>query len=647
MQEFDLKLYQAALRKLMAEVADALKTNDISYFGMYGTSLGALRHHGFIPWDDDIDIGMLREEYEKALPILRQLHDNFYVWDWDHDENCDIQIARIYRRIVPGMSDLDKNVFIDVFPVDNAPRSYLLRKILRVLIVVLRRLVIRKTKTHIPYVQGTFRSALLYLMGIPFSICSARTLRHLFRFLVVQKKSTGLVWVPADVPKRVYGASDFNSTKTLPFDDIKMPVPIGAENFLTEFYGDWRQLPPIEKQMGHAVRVDGSVKINTPKESLRYVKSVLKILEVSLGLGSGSGGPVRSITGLTRSLSRIEGCETYYFVHNPAGLERFDLDRARVFRGGWNNVGNDKSGDFEQVLDEVQPDIVHFHGIWHLTLHADQVACKSRRIPYVISPRGSLDAWSMRQKAWKKKLALVLFQMKDMNDAVALHVTAEMEAAHCRAIGYKGKFIVSPNGVNLPEILPAWSKHKDGKHRMLFLSRMHPKEGVLESVDAWPKDNDGWCCELVYSLNGDEEREYEVEVKDRIRARGLEKSFLLTGALDDLEKWFAYRRADCFVLPTHTENFGIAIAEALYAGLPVITTKNAPWKGLIDHNCGWWIDLCWEELARTLKMAMNISDEERNQMGARGNRYVHECYSWPIIAEKFLSDCKILLEGRM
>ena len=124
MQEFDLKLYQAALRKLMAEVADALKTNDISYFGMYGTSLGALRHHGFIPWDDDIDIGMLREEYEKALPILRQLHDNFYVWDWDHDENCDIQIARIYRRIVPGMSDLDKNVFIDVFPVDNAPRSY-------------------------------------------------------------------------------------------------------------------------------------------------------------------------------------------------------------------------------------------------------------------------------------------------------------------------------------------------------------------------------------------------------------------------------------------------------------------------------------------------------------------------------------------
>lgn len=269
MQEFDLKQYQAALRKLMAEVAEELKSNAISYFGMYGTSLGALRHHGFIPWDDDIDIGMLREDYEKALPILRQVGDKFYVWDWDHDDNCDIQIARIYRRIVPGMSELDKNVFIDVFPVDNAPRSSFLRKILRVLIVVLRRLVIRKTKTHIPYVQGTFKSALFYLMGIPFSVFPAHTLRRLFRFLVIRKKSTGLVWVPADVPKRVYGESDFNSTKTLPFDDITMPVPIGAENFLTEFYGDWRQLPPIEKQIGHAVRIDGSVKINTPKESLR------------------------------------------------------------------------------------------------------------------------------------------------------------------------------------------------------------------------------------------------------------------------------------------------------------------------------------------------------------------------------------------
>ena len=370
----------------------------------------------------------------------------------------------------------------------------------------------------------------------------------------------------------------------------------------------------------------------------------MKILQVSLGLGASSGGPVRSITGLTKALSMTDGCKVAYFVHNPSGLERFDLGCTEIFKGRWNDIGNDRSQDFEKALDKVQPDIVHFHGIWHLTLHADQVACKKRQIPYLISPRGSLDAWSMRQKTWKKKLALMLFQRKDLNDAAALHVTAEMEAEHCRAIGYNGKFIISPNGVNLPEELPEWSRHLEGKHRMLFLSRMHPKKGLLELVKAWPKDNNGWCCELVYSLNSDEERKYEAEVKTLIRERGMEDVFILTGALDDSEKWYAYRRADCFVLPTHTENFGIVIAEALYAGLPVLTTKNAPWEGLQKYNCGWWINLNHNELVAALTKAMNISDAERESMGARGNKFVLANYSWPAIAEKFLADCMELLE---
>ena len=124
----------------------------------------------------------------------------------------------------------------------------------------------------------------------------------------------------------------------------------------------------------------------------------------------------------------------------------------------------------------------------------------------------------------------------------------------------------------------------------------------------------------------------------------MEDVFILTGALDDSEKWYAYRRADCFVLPTHTENFGIVIAEALYAGLPVLTTKNAPWEGLQKYNCGWWINLNHNELVAALTKAMNISDAERESMGARGNKFVLANYSWPAIAEKFLADCMELLE---
>lgn len=378
----------------------------------------------------------------------------------------------------------------------------------------------------------------------------------------------------------------------------------------------------------------------------------MKILEVSLGLGASSGGPVRSITGLTLALSRIEGCGVSYFVHDPTRVDEFDLGQTHIYRGTWRNVGNDNSGEFERVLDAVRPDVVHFHGIWHLTLHHDQASCRKRGIPYLIAPRGSLDAWSMRQKWLKKKVAMMVFQKRDLDRAAALHVTAEMEATHCRNVGYKGKFILSPNGINLPKDLPTWKQHEDGKHRMLFLSRMHPKKGVLELVDAWASlrqsNNrmiDQWRCELVYTLFDDAEREYEAQVKRRVSELGLADSFVFAGPLSDVDKWLAYRRADCFVLPTHTENFGIVIAEALYAGLPVITTTNAPWQGLVKNGCGWWIDLSQGNLQKALLDAISLSDAERMAMGGVGRKFVVDNYSWPMIAKNFAADCRKLIGG--
>lgn len=376
----------------------------------------------------------------------------------------------------------------------------------------------------------------------------------------------------------------------------------------------------------------------------------MRILQVSLGLGDSSGGPVRSITGLTKALSYVDGCEVCYFVHNPSGIERFDLGRARVCVGHWNDIGNDRSGDFERVLDETNPDIVHFHGLWHLTLHNDQRQCRARGIPYIIAPRGSLDAWSLRQKKLKKKLALWLFQMRDLKLSAALHVTADMEARHCVKAGYRGRFIISPNGVNLPDKLPPRNFDLGYGRRMLFLSRMHPKKGLIELVEAWSKASsnsnifsDKWQCELVYTLNGEEEIQYEREVKRRVEALRLSDRFVFTGALDDVRKWEAYARSDCFVLPTHTENFGIVIAEALYAGLPVITTKNAPWQGIDSNKCGWWIDLTQEQLCNALLEASNLTDDERFDMGKRGKEFVLKNFSWPSIANGMVQEyCRVI-----
>ena len=149
-----------------------------------------------------------------------------------------------------------------------------------------------------------------------------------------------------------------------------------------------------------------------------------------------------------------------------------------------------------------------------------------------------------------------------------------------------------------------------------------------------------WCCELVYTVNGDFEREYYAKVKEL----GLEDLFIFTGALSDDEKWEAYARADLFVLPTYSENFGIVVAEALWAGVPVITTKGTPWKDLEGYKCGYWIDIGVRPLADALSRMVLLPDEERSDMGVRGHKLMEDRYSWDGIAKQLKSDYEELLK---
>jgi glycosyltransferase involved in cell wall biosynthesis len=192
--------------------------------------------------------------------------------------------------------------------------------------------------------------------------------------------------------------------------------------------------------------------------------------------------------------------------------------------------------------------------------------------------------------------------------------------------------------------------------------------------------------ELVYTVNGEFEREYEAKVKARILELGMSyqdadgsvyrnsstpslphsstsPNFIFTGALNDDEKWATYANADLFVLPSHDENFGISVAEALWAGVPVITTKAAPWSEiegeaasdnsklstLNSHlKCGWWIDLpskssnpsSWEALDDALIDAMSLSDVERAEMGKRGRALVKEKYTWKAVSLAMISEYK-------
>ena len=334
---------------------------------------------------------------------------------------------------------------------------------------------------------------------------------------------------------------------------------------------------------------------------------------------------------------------------------------------------------FGQVIDRVSPDIVHDHGIWMANNHQVVRAAHKRQVPVVISPRGMLEPWSLCAKKWKKKIALWLYQRQDLSQASMLHATAVSEAEQFRKLGLRQPIAVIANGVNLPRELPEKKLREDGRSRALFISRIHPKKGLVELIEAWAllKPNN-WVLEIVGTNADDYQRIIERTVFDR----GIADMVIFSGPLDDEKKWEAYRRADLFVLPTYSENFGIVIAEALFAEVPVITTKGAPWQDLLgwqdsisskqaavrvdlpdrarlgtarsapltdgfaaNGRCGWWIDIGLNPLVVALGEALNLSDDARRQMGLNGRKLVDLKYTWCGLAKEMGEAYSWLLHG--
>lgn len=358
----------------------------------------------------------------------------------------------------------------------------------------------------------------------------------------------------------------------------------------------------------------------------------MRVLHIVSSLSRNAGGPARSVQGLVAGLNAV-GVDAWLMAMKPLGDPWVDGAKEK-FRCAKKMNWFGMQREVENVIDELHPDLVHIHSIWQWTLHLAVRAARKKGVPYILAPRGTIEKWSLKQKWLKKKIALLTYQGADFRHAAAIHCTAESEAAQARKLWPGKPIIMSPNAVNVPETLPIQRLHEDGFRRVLFMSRFHYKKGLINLIEAWamlrPK---GWKVELV----GTDSAGYLEVVKKRINELGLQSDFIITGALMDDEKWEAYRRADLFVLPSHSENFGIVVAEALYAGVPVITTKGTPWEELSARGCGWWIDIGVEPLAMALDAAMKLSDTERREMGARGRILVEEKYTWNAVVKAMIN----------
>ena len=347
----------------------------------------------------------------------------------------------------------------------------------------------------------------------------------------------------------------------------------------------------------------------------------LRVLHVSPTISRAQGGPARSVQGLVAGQS-------------AAGIEAWLLTLSIGPEPWVDGVDHFCNGEpFENVVLRVRPQLVHFHELWHLSIHRCVVICRRWQMPYIISPRGMLDPWALSVKRWKKIIGMALYQRADLQHAAALHATALAEARNIEAQKLLPPIIVSPNGVNLPKNMPPRSERRDGLRTALFLSRLHPGKGLISLAKAWAKTRPSkWQVVVV----GPDRYGHKKEVLAELAQLGIADEWRFVDMVDDVEKWRYYRSADLLVHPSVSENFGITIAEGLAAELPVIATRGTPWAELEERKCGWWIDVGVEPLVDALKAATTLDDATLRAMGERGRKLIDEKYTWSAAARQMI-----------
>lgn len=314
-------------------------------------------------------------------------------------------------------------------------------------------------------------------------------------------------------------------------------------------------------------------------------------------------------TGFSKDPITIEGVSIKFFDSN-------------IYR--WFSLIN----EFRAFLEDEKPDIVHINGIWSPQNWGFQKAAQELKIKVVMSPHGMLESWILQHNPLKKKIAFYLFQNNAIKKADHIHATAQMEKDSVRKLSFDNPISIIPNGIDLTELKR--DKEEYGTKKMVFLSRIHPKKGVEILLEAWRNSpTKGWTLEIAG--NGDDD--YLATLWQN--ARDL-KNVHFVGPKYGEDKWNFLRSADVMVLPTHSENFGIVVAEALAVGVPVITTTGTPWQDLENYNCGWWIDLSVINLKAALQNVFNTPVGTLETMGENGKNLVQEKYDIQAIGKKMV-----------
>ena len=298
---------------------------------------------------------------------------------------------------------------------------------------------------------------------------------------------------------------------------------------------------------------------------------------------------------------------------------------------------------FKRRHVEQNYDLVHQHGIFLF----NSVFTKSlKNIKKVISPHGYIESERLSISKRKKDIAFLLYERGNLKNCDCLVACSKQEAIGFREFGLKQPIGILPNGINdqvfrndlVINDFKLVNNIPNTKKVLLFLSRIHPIKGIellIDSIISLRKtfEINNWML-IVAGIN---ENKYQEVLEDKVQLNRLSSIVKFIGPQYDEQKLKAFAAADCFILPSINENFGIVVIEALASGIPVIATKRTPWEDLVIKKCGWWVERSKDGLSSVLKELMLKKTDGLKQMGENGKKLVQEKYLWHPIAKQSLS----------
>jgi poly(glycerol-phosphate) alpha-glucosyltransferase len=309
------------------------------------------------------------------------------------------------------------------------------------------------------------------------------------------------------------------------------------------------------------------------------------------------------------------------------------------------------SRQFREELAAFAPDLTHAHGLWLYPSVADLAYHRKTKRPCLISPHGMLDPWALKNSRWKKRIAYALFEGEHLRGARCLRALCASEAQSIRRLGLKNDLAIIPNGIDLPAGAPAapapWADRiGPGKKVLLFLSRLHPKKGLVNLLKAWAQNrkSDDWVLAIAGWDQGGHEAELKclcverqipfADLREPANGQRPPATVLFLGPQFNEAKAACYYHCDAFVLPSFSEGLPIVVLEAWANAKPVVMTSECNLPEGFQAGAAVKVDPTEASIAAGLNTLRCLTPEERAMMGCRARDLVVARFTWPRVARQ-------------